>query len=584
MSDLIQFGVPLDDVMARYGEHIIPSLLKELVLLLYQCVEVVDIFRLVVDRSEISVLIHEINSKGSTQFATFLSNLNPHVIANLFLIYLDNIPGGLLNIPSYLDYDFDWLPQNLSSIPANKMKILMVVLTLLLHFDRARTPGTTLKELATVFGPVTIRFGKQTKHNIQSTQKSIFIFEKLCEEEFLNQTLKKNPPQKTLVIQKEILPITQQRLLVNTLITQEEIKLNSLKNSLSSLKSSMKSTSSCTTVEELIEMFRNSDSFFIPSKPRSITFIPTVLESKLQLVSGHCSEQGKRKTMEDEVVHFDDFNNIAPILLPSYGRALWAVYDGHSGSDSKSPSVCNTPIWVAERHHMDVAYYLAQVQSLKLSGSALHESILNALKLAVYKTDKYVYQLAQRLNDKSGSTSVLVYQQDHHLYVSNLGDSECVLGSYVGTNTITNSSTYSSKRLSFPHKPETERKRIEELGGNVTNGRVGGLLGVARAFGDITHKKESNRNEYHVSIEPFLAHYELNQKDRFLILACDGLWDVMSYQGAVDFVAPRLERGETPEEVAEVLVDTAINELKSSDNVSVIIVSFKWTEVKQENK
>jgi serine/threonine protein phosphatase PrpC len=48
---------------------------------------------------------------------------------------------------------------------------------------------------------------------------------------------------------------------------------------------------------------------------------------------GHVSEQGKRKSMEDAVVHFDDFNSICPFLSPSTARGLWAVYDGHGGAE-----------------------------------------------------------------------------------------------------------------------------------------------------------------------------------------------------------------------------------------------------------
>lgn len=36
-TDLLQFGVPLQIVLSRYGEHIIPRLLKEIVMILYQC-------------------------------------------------------------------------------------------------------------------------------------------------------------------------------------------------------------------------------------------------------------------------------------------------------------------------------------------------------------------------------------------------------------------------------------------------------------------------------------------------------------------------------------------------------------------
>jgi serine/threonine protein phosphatase PrpC len=153
------------------------------------------------------------------------------------------------------------------------------------------------------------------------------------------------------------------------------------------------------------------------------------------------------------------------------------------------------------------------------------------------------------------------------------------------------------------------------------NGRLNGLLGVSRAFGDIAFKRDWKQiGEYLVSIDPFLAYYELTPNDKFIILGrlrlisfrfssvslvlvflrsgfgfgfffvlcysfipiltclgCDGLWDVMSYQYAVDFAAFRLDRGELPEAVAEALVDKALNELKSQDNVSCIIVSFKWS-------
>jgi hypothetical protein len=78
------------------------------------------------------------------------------------------------------------------------------------------------------------------------------------------------------------------------------------------------------------------------------------------------------------------------------------------------------------------------------------------------------------IGDKSGSTSVLVYQEENNLYLSNLGDSECVMGS-INTPTIGNSSSsnsivtntnnnnnsspsdnkihHTAKLLSFPHKP-----------------------------------------------------------------------------------------------------------------------------------
>lgn len=46
----------------------------------------------------------------------------------------------------------------LSGVCKEKKKVIDVLLSLFLHFDKARVPGTNLKELATIFGPIVIRY------------------------------------------------------------------------------------------------------------------------------------------------------------------------------------------------------------------------------------------------------------------------------------------------------------------------------------------------------------------------------------------------------------------------------------------
>ena len=77
--------------------------------------EIPDIFRISVNKREIRLLINEINNTGSllallflrllfpylidvANFPNVLSNLNPHVIASLFLTYLDQLPNGVIFI------------------------------------------------------------------------------------------------------------------------------------------------------------------------------------------------------------------------------------------------------------------------------------------------------------------------------------------------------------------------------------------------------------------------------------------------------------------------------------------------------
>ena len=160
------------------------------------------------------------------------------------------------------------------------------------------------------------------------------------------------------------------------------------------------------------------------------------------------------------------------------------------------------------------------------------------------------------------------------LYVANAGDCRAVL-----------SRSGRAIDLSEDHKPSSaeEKARIEEAGGWVHNGRLHGVLGVARAFGDAEHKhlKEKSWGK-EFKADPLTAdpdvHVEaVGPRDEFLVLACDGLWDVMSSQQAVNYVRRCLRRSHDLQEAAEGLVSKAIAR-NSADNVSVIVVAFnqRW--------
>ncbi|KAJ6478146.1 phosphatase 2C-like domain-containing protein, partial [Mycena vitilis] len=76
-------------------------------------------------------------------------------------------------------------------------------------------------------------------------------------------------------------------------------------------------------------------------------------------------------------------------------------------------------------------------------------------------------------------------------------------------------------RLTYDHKgsDKQEAKRITDAGGFVVSGRVDGVLAVTRSLGD------SSMKEFVVGA-PYTTETELCDDDEFLILACDGLWDV----------------------------------------------------------
>ncbi|KAF8798724.1 protein phosphatase 2C [Phlegmacium glaucopus] len=120
-------------------------------------------------------------------------------------------------------------------------------------------------------------------------------------------------------------------------------------------------------------------------------------------------------------------------------------------------------------------------------------------------------------------------------------------------------------RLTYDHKgsDKQEAKRITDAGGFVMSGRVNGVLAVTRSLGD------SSMKEFVVG-EPYTTETELCEEDEFLILACDGLWDVITDQGAVELVRDI----EDAQEASQALLRHAL-ENHTTDNVTAIVVRFK---------
>ncbi|KAL0794853.1 hypothetical protein Bca101_066230 [Brassica carinata] len=83
---------------------------------------------------------------------------------------------------------------------------------------------------------------------------------------------------------------------------------------------------------------------------------------------------------------------------------------------------------------------------------------------------------------------------------------------------------------------QKERSRIQKSGGVVSsNGRLQGRLEVSRTFGDRQFKK------FGVIATPDIHAFELTEKENFMILGCDGLWEVFGLSDAVGFVQKLLK-------------------------------------------
>ncbi len=175
------------------------------------------------------------------------------------------------------------------------------------------------------------------------------------------------------------------------------------------------------------------------------------------------------------------------------------------------------------------------------------------------------------------------------LWCANLGDSRAVLCRYIPAKYLYDNNFAiivlllrdgKAIQLSLDHKPDRpdELRRIEAAGGFVSFRRVLGRLAVSRAFGDVEYKSSTEGLEPLVISEPEIRFEKLRSSDEFVILACDGLFDVFTSQEAVDFIRQKLAdqpaHEQDPEKAVRDIVREAIVTRNSRDNVRFIKFSL----------
>ena len=86
--------------------------------------------------------------------------------------------------------------------------------------------------------------------------------------------------------------------------------------------------------------------------------------------------------------------------------------------------------------------------------------------------------------------------------------------------------------MSEDHKPDNvgELARIEAAGGFVEDGRVRGILSLSRALGDLEYKlnRKISVGAQMITCVPEISKVDLINDDKFLIIACDGIWDCLT--------------------------------------------------------
>lgn len=264
---------------------------------------------------------------------------------------------------------------------------------------------------------------------------------------------------------------------------------------------------------------------------------------------------GRREEMEDGFIFVDCFGS-------KKNSAYFAIYDGHGGRQCVE--------YVTEHLHLNLLREMQQGE----------DSVIDCLIKSFNITDRDMQSSGIHTSGCTACCCLLQEDVAGHgnrlIYTAHLGDARAVICRSGLAVRLTSQSDHKAT------DPE-ETKRVIEAGGTIFNERVNGMLAISRAFGDHQLKAPALPRDV-VSNVPDITSTELTVEDTFVILACDGLWDVMEDQESVNIVLEGLREliTLTPDVdlrgayfksqiLARMLVEEALAR-GTSDNVTVLVV------------
>ncbi|KAM3716426.1 Protein phosphatase ppm-1.A [Dirofilaria immitis] len=276
------------------------------------------------------------------------------------------------------------------------------------------------------------------------------------------------------------------------------------------------------------------------------------------------SMQGWRIDMEDAHVVEISMSTEPPFLNWSF----YAVFDGHAGNKAAQHSAENLL-----KTLLATSQFAQIVQKLNHSSGVMDATTLTLLEEGIKEGFLTLdAKLRERHetdedNERSGTTAICAIVTPSHIVLANLGDSRAVLARK-------NQAAFGTE----DHKPflPKERDRIVNAGGSVMIQRVNGSLAVSRALGDFEYKAVPglDATKQLVSPEPDIYTIVRDPKvDEFLLLACDGIYDVMENAEICSFVESRLLVTSDLSSVANQVLDACLSK-GSRDNMTIILVCF----------
>ena len=264
---------------------------------------------------------------------------------------------------------------------------------------------------------------------------------------------------------------------------------------------------------------------------------------------------GKRDKNEDQhdiIININnEYENMNKINF-------FAIYDGHGGKDVSKYLKENLSNYFTDKINQ---FNITDHINFKKYIEKIFDHIQSKLELKL-----------KNISYTIGSTALIIimfkHNNDIYSYIANIGDCRSILCD--GKNI--------PRQLTKDHKPNqpNEKNRIKKIGGKIYfdgyDWRIGDLS-VSRSFGDIDSTP-------FVTHKPDIFKYKIKKNDKFIIIACDGLWDVMNNKNVIKFILDKMKNikitemsGNSNNNIAYLLASHAINK-GSTDNISIIIIFF----------
>eukprot|EP00732_Lithocolla_globosa_P001277 Lithocolla_globosa_v1_NODE_608_length_3609_cov_12.400675.p1 type:complete len:501 gc:universal NODE_608_length_3609_cov_12.400675:3307-1805(-) len=307
---------------------------------------------------------------------------------------------------------------------------------------------------------------------------------------------------------------------------------------------------------EVLNLIQNS----FQNISQQIIFDLTNQEEKevphLDFTFSMAEDQGPRPKMEDKIIMFPFSNQF---FEKSKFCHIFGIFDGHGGPEA--------------------AAYLGKhlIYSLLTDQNFDDEPEL-ALKNSFLSVNENLFNTRDFIPPSAGSTGLIALIFQKKIYIAWCGDTEALLitkekddptsdNNNDNNNTNRDNVIECCRPLHKASDPD-EQERINRKGGTVMNlrgqWRVMGALAVSRAFGNVRYR-------HCLDSEPDISCYTLDGTEEYLVLACDGLWDVMTGQEVNDFIR---EHSEKPIKTLTRQLVLHARKKGSTDNISAVIIKF----------